>query len=329
MADYNLYDAVTGEYVPQKPVTMNFPEEFNEILGAELKKQADLNAELSAKDEQVFGEIVKAIKKDGAKFSIDTENNAEYNEEKGGKNYDRIRNFDRRTDSGIYEEISTVGRSGHNSGGENLLQKKGRPRQNTGRHVKSIKGTPTTIKGTKITYNKVDAADYGSVPRLVVEELKKFGFNGEVFAGEVLDNGNPLGIYDADAAAIGLKEIFIGCYVLDDPKGIAAHEAAHNHIMRNNAKAIAYHHAIENNVDENTKEAALFKAVIASNGYDADKDFIDELEAIFSEFLYTTRYGNVNSKNSRHIAKYKNMFKDFDAVVKAHDEYIDGADEGT
>lgn len=76
LADYNLYDAVTGEYVPQKPVTMNFPEEFGEILGAELKKQADLNAELSVKDEQVFGEIVSAIKKDDAskkdrvKFSV-------------------------------------------------------------------------------------------------------------------------------------------------------------------------------------------------------------------------------------------------------------------
>ena len=71
LADYNLYDAVTGEYVPQKPVTMNFPEEFGEILGAELKKQADLNAELSVKDEQVFGEIVDAIKKDDVRFSIE------------------------------------------------------------------------------------------------------------------------------------------------------------------------------------------------------------------------------------------------------------------
>lgn len=78
LADYNLYDAVTGEYVPQKPVTMNFPEEFGEILGAELKKQADLNAELSAKDEQVFGEIVDAIKKDEVKFSIDPTFETEY-----------------------------------------------------------------------------------------------------------------------------------------------------------------------------------------------------------------------------------------------------------
>lgn len=78
LADYNLYDAVTGEYVPQKPVTMNFPKEFGEILGAELKKQADLNAELSVKDEQVFGEIVDAIKKDEVKFSIDPTFETEY-----------------------------------------------------------------------------------------------------------------------------------------------------------------------------------------------------------------------------------------------------------
>ena len=94
LADYNLYDAVTGEYVPQKPVTMNFPEEFGEILGAELKKQADLNAELSVKDELVFGEIVDAIKKDEVKLSADSDDNVLSPQQKGPFANSQVRDAD-------------------------------------------------------------------------------------------------------------------------------------------------------------------------------------------------------------------------------------------
>ena len=74
LVDFNLYDSITGEYVAQNPVTMTFPEEFKDIVGAELEKQDVLNKELSQKDDRVFGEIVDAIKKDGTKFNVDADN---------------------------------------------------------------------------------------------------------------------------------------------------------------------------------------------------------------------------------------------------------------
>ena len=63
LVDFNLYDAVTGEFVPQKAVTMEFPAEFSDIVGEELAKQKGLNDKLGIKEDQTFKQIVNAIKK--------------------------------------------------------------------------------------------------------------------------------------------------------------------------------------------------------------------------------------------------------------------------
>ena len=63
LVDFNLYDAVTDEFVPQKPVTMDFPAEFNEIVGEELAKQKELSDKLGIEEDRTFKEIVNAIKK--------------------------------------------------------------------------------------------------------------------------------------------------------------------------------------------------------------------------------------------------------------------------
>ena len=49
LADFNLYDFVTGEYAPQAPVKMNFPEELNDLVRASVGHNEQLESDLKDK----------------------------------------------------------------------------------------------------------------------------------------------------------------------------------------------------------------------------------------------------------------------------------------
>ena len=49
LADFNLYDFVTGEYAPQAPVKMNFPEELNDLVRASVAHNEQLESDLKDK----------------------------------------------------------------------------------------------------------------------------------------------------------------------------------------------------------------------------------------------------------------------------------------
>lgn len=79
LADFNLYDFVTGEYAPQAPVKMNFPEELNDLVRASVAHNEQLESDLKDK----VGKMAEDVKAElgGLRYSTIKEVNNNFNEE--------------------------------------------------------------------------------------------------------------------------------------------------------------------------------------------------------------------------------------------------------
>lgn len=339
--DINYYDLleevvadfIGGEYDLQTVVGM-----FTDQPKSFVQKVIDLIGEIIDSIKKALGmdvpvdrleEISRALKdavRAGVKNTIETGKAAEYNNGKNlktGETNDGQR-VDRRIHSGTVGEISDAGRNRYSDDMEHSRTQRFSVRRTGPEGGESQR----VIDGITFSYFVTPKKEIAENARDTRYWLNKFGLESEIFTGKVETglSGEDNTLLDTEAASVGGGIIFVGNSIQMPATDTAAHEAFHEYFLNGRKSAVDYYKTVYSNL-ENNKYAKKFISALVDLGY-AEDDFAHEMPAYLSGWLFSANYGNSNEHNSKLVKFYSKAFKDFDAVKKAHQRFVDDVTDG-
>ncbi|MBQ8603913.1 MAG: hypothetical protein IJ410_03595 [Oscillospiraceae bacterium] len=227
---------------------------------------------------------------------------------------------DRKRNAGTVEGISDAGQGKHNirtAGSEQKEQGLERFSKSGERGFERRK----EINNTEYIYKPALREETNINSRVARRWLKKIGIESDFYIGEAIgkDSKETSISKDDDAGTTVEGFVLIGANLSTKGKNAALHEAVHSLIKKNDVRVSAYVNTVNNSFDKESRPGIEMISMLKAAEYTED-EYDEEIAAYFSGWIFSTHYGNNSNFCSNLIKKYSPAFKDFDAVLKTHNE---------
>ena len=227
--------------------------------------------------------------------------------------------FDRQTNSGISEKISTAERGRHSVRRGIVPAKKIGFEFVFGNSSKRGIRDSRVIDGETVYFYHTPKADISPKANAAVQLAERFGLKGIIFSGKIKSSFFKTELLDDECASAGIGELFFGNNCDAGVYNVVAHEVSHEYITLELPEALEYQKAIKRNIDTNSREYKKFCAMLKAAGY-KKSEYDGEIEGFFDGWIFAEACGK--KRDSKKLNDYKAMFKDFNEVVDAFEIFV-------